>query len=422
MRSPVDRGEGAAGYLAVILLIAVVVGTLVTTGIPGQVVAGIRGGVCEVSQGEECENGKRPRESATEAAGDGLPRSHNPRPVTRDEWGHRSTDGLRRPPDPTEDERRRGEEVAGQVRGHLNDPWYKPWTWFDDDPPDPRDALSRMSPGELNALFGELSDDEIRRLLDMDGVPEILKVRADQYLLRRLEQIEPHSIEPEAPDGITHDYVVHPLFMKPDPELTDIAQGGVGDCWWLAGMGALAHTDKGREALKGMITENANGTYTVRFPDGESVTVTSSIAVKKDGEIAYARVSRGMWPAILEKALAQKKGGYEKLDGGRAGEAMEILTGKPSSNHDPEDVTRTDLERWLKEGKAVAVSTKHKLFVRGKRIYEDGTLVTSHVYVVEGFTDDGKVMLYNPWGAAHAELSMKEFGNHLWDVDVNDIR
>ncbi|MFF5263097.1 C2 family cysteine protease [Actinomadura viridis] len=437
MRLPDDRGEGAAGYLAVILLIATVAGVVVASGIPRDVVAGIKGAVCGVAQDRECVSGPRPGDSSTAApVDDGKEWSGNPLPVGRDEWGNRPTDGLRKPPDPTEEEIRRGKEVAEQVRDRLDDDdaWYKPWTWGEDGSPDPRDALSRMSPGELDALFGELSDEEIRRLLDMEGVPEILKVRADQYLLRRLEEIKPHSIEPSVParksggNGSTnpitrHEYMTGPLFGKSGrPSLVDVNQGALGDCWWMAGLGALAYTDKGREVLEGMITQNANGTYTVRFPDGESVTVTSSFVRRQDGSVAYAQPAPALWPLIMEKALAEKEGGYKEIDGGRAGEGMEILTGKPSSEHDAQDVTRSDLERWLKEGKAVTVATFSKDGAAKIDAYQAGRIYAYHSYVVRGFTGDGKVLLYNPWGYSHASVTMEEFNNLLRRVDVNDIR
>jgi hypothetical protein len=59
MRPGQERGEGAVGYLAVILLIGSVVAVLVTAGIGGQVAGGIEAAVCTVAGGEDCGSGGR---------------------------------------------------------------------------------------------------------------------------------------------------------------------------------------------------------------------------------------------------------------------------------------------------------------------------------------------------------------------------
>ena len=48
-----------------------------------------------------------------------------------------------------------------------------------------------------------------------------------------------------------------------EPSLSDIQQGSYGDCYFLSSLGALARNDP--NAVKNMIHDNGNGTYTVTF-------------------------------------------------------------------------------------------------------------------------------------------------------------
>ncbi|MFD0854086.1 C2 family cysteine protease, partial [Actinomadura adrarensis] len=207
------------------------------------------------------------------------------------------------------------------------------------------------------------------------------------------------------------------------PELHHIDQGSIRDCWWLAGMGALAGTDEGRSIIKRMIRRNPNGTYTVTFPDTSRTTVTPYFPIKANGTIAYARPTGrppAIWPLVLEKALADMRGSYGALVQGDGGDAMRILTGTPGESRNPAVVGRDQLERWLDEG-GVTILTPNE---GNGTIYEgDGArLNTDHVYVVQHLTDDGEIKLYNPWGRDHATITMDEFHRHFEDVDFNPIR
>lgn len=429
-----EAGVSTVEYVAMLLVLAgIVVALVATSGIGTTVASGVEAAVCRVAGGD-CTPATSDRTDAG-ASGDTTTSSD---PVTPEEWGGRSTDPFREPPEPTEDEQEAGQDAADQIRDYLgnDDAWYKPWTWGGDDPENPRDILAGMSPGEIDALFGELSDDEIRDLLGVDGVPEILRLRADPHLLQQLEGIAPDSIEPdfndvrengEKPSDPADGYGHIPnaeLFGEDGPSLDDINQGAIGDCWWMASMGALAQTEEGRNQLQSMITENPNGTYTVRFPDGERVTVTPFFPVKKAGNTAYAQPGGDppvIWPLVLEKAMAEKAGGYGDLVGGRASEGMETLTGQDSSTYDTGDITQSELEGWLEEG-GVTASSLQEDDSEGKEPYEDGRFVAGHAYVVQGVTSDGKVQLYNPWGTQHATVTMDEFNRYFRSVDTNPVR
>ncbi len=58
-----DRGEGPVSYLAVILLLAVIAGSVVVTGVSDRVVKGVESAICEVTSGKKCQedgNGTAP--------------------------------------------------------------------------------------------------------------------------------------------------------------------------------------------------------------------------------------------------------------------------------------------------------------------------------------------------------------------------
>ncbi|MQY04679.1 C2 family cysteine protease [Actinomadura macrotermitis] len=422
-----DRGEGAVSYIAVILLIAGIAAAVTLSGVGDTVAGGIEAGICKVAGRTGC---------AEPAAHEG----QQPNPPSQQEWGNRNTDPDKPPPKPTDAETRKGKEAADKVRKYLDSDcaWYQ---FFGcDKPQSPKDVLSGMSPGEINALFAELSDDEIRRLLKEDGVVGVLKVRADASLLHHLERVAPKSIDPDFTDVRDHgkkpsnpatDYGTVPngqLFgTTGEPSLTDINQGGIGDCWWLASMGALSQTPAGREQIKNMIRQNPNGTYTVTFPDGEKVTVTPYFPIDKNGSLSYASPAGQppvVWPLVLEKALAAKRGSYGKLVSGDGGDGMKILTGKSGESKNPKNVSQEQLQKWLDSGAGVTLLTPDSDKVGGKPIYEgpSSRLHADHVYVVKGITKDGKVELYNPWGYDHATITMEEFHKYFEDVDMNPIK
>src|SRR5262249_4280851 len=79
------------------------------------------------------------------------------------------------------------------------------------------------------------------------------------------------------------------LFGPGGPRADDVAQGGVGDCYFLA---ALAETAlRSPQTIQDMFVDNGDGTYAVRFfHDGQAdyVTVNRALPVNGAGEFVYA--------------------------------------------------------------------------------------------------------------------------------------
>ncbi|CAN5391596.1 hypothetical protein BH10CYA1_BH10CYA1_47460 [soil metagenome] len=112
-----------------------------------------------------------------------------------------------------------------------------------------------------------------------------------------------------------------PLFANGKASIQAIAvrQNGVYDCRFLAALASFAATERGKETIFRMIKTNADGSYTVTFPEdtSEKITVAPlsglelqiySRAVESDG------FSAGIWVPIIEKAYGTFLDRHQSLD------------------------------------------------------------------------------------------------------------
>jgi hypothetical protein len=133
-----------------------------------------------------------------------------------------------------------------------------------------------------------------------------------------------------------------PLFEKePSPE--DIKQGAIGDCFLLAGLGAMVSKDPG--VIKRAILDNGDGTVTVRLfdkqgtrdkPTFEQKFITFEKSVLESDEGDHAKDS--LWVQMMEKAYAihgASKGessSYLQLNaGGKASAVFEAFLGRAAA-------------------------------------------------------------------------------------------
>ncbi len=161
---------------------------------------------------------------------------------------------------------------------------------------------------------------------------------------------------------------------KKVPRVEDVDQGSIGDCYLLAAMGAVVASRP--DIIQNMISyDAATKQYTVTFQRLEggkfkpvAVTVDAFLPTRAGtSRLAYAvndqnfdPRNQALWPAIIEKAYAKWKGGYDKIVGGSGATAMEEITGTRSdyAGIPPvQDVIPT-FEKWQKDKKAVVCGTK----------------------------------------------------------------
>ncbi len=198
-----------------------------------------------------------------------------------------------------------------------------------------------------------------------------------------------------------------------DPSGADINQDGVGDCYLMATMGAIAHANP--QAIRDRIDYHpATGEFDVTLWDGRQwrhIAVTqadidaniagrggSGVDTPNPGEVDR---NAALWPAVLESGYAKMKTPGEGITGIESGltpPALEALTGNtgdwifPATEWFTTQHIDTQITEAMQNNQPVMLSTS----VFG------GDLASQHVYAIEGISgtgSDATVTLRNPWGA-----------------------
>lgn len=206
-----------------------------------------------------------------------------------------------------------------------------------------------------------------------------------------------------------------PLFVN-EPTAGDVLQGQIGNCYFPSAMAAIAHADP--EAIKRLIRENDDGSYTVSFLQRNWSTgkyVKKEISV--DGDL-YARAWGGplygtsagekspkameLWYPLVEKAYAMLKGGsYEDIgNGGVAGHVMSAVLGR--DNFQQRLGKANEAKAWQRITAAVDNKLPAALGTQDdEAFYKNTGIYANHSYSVLGYkTEGGKkfVQIRNPWG------------------------
>ncbi len=127
------------------------------------------------------------------------------------------------------------------------------------------------------------------------------------------------------PDTVVYQTAQGVLFGTGGPSPNDIAQGWLGDCYFLSSLGEVAKQSP--QTIQSMFINNNDGTYTVRFFEYDAedndwrpdyVTVNLALPVmQQSGQFSFAGwyqngrpttytdTSEVLWPSLVEKAYAQ---------------------------------------------------------------------------------------------------------------------
>ncbi len=260
-------------------------------------------------------------------------------------------------------------------------------------------------------------------------------------------------------DAAQYGPVEGPLFVRGPEDSNDVApsditQGRVGDCYFMSPLAAIALNNP--EAIRRMIRDNGDGTYSVTFYKQRNplavwepeftpveVRVTNDLPLM-NGSPVFARPQDmdgqkpEVWAMMVEKAYAQYKGGYEKIHYGYSDRAMQELTGLPSQSFSPGAVTVEGLANRLEQGHAVTATSlidykignpDHPLWdipdaTNTHPLYQNGALVASHEYYIVGVDKAaGTVTLRNPhgWHWGETTLPLADFQSAFSQVTVNPI-
>lgn len=200
-----------------------------------------------------------------------------------------------------------------------------------------------------------------------------------------------------------------------------VDQGGVGDCWLLAKLGALAENDD--SWVRQHVQENDNGTVTVTLYDGDGnphrVTMTSDLPVDDDGNTVFAGNDGDtpLWSSYYEKAVAlgsqhgsDGEDGYGGIEGGNTTDDADLLTGRDADGIDDDDWD--GIREAYEDGHPVTVGTEND------DDWDREGFVSGHQYFVKGYDDDGNIILRNPWGPNEPDLVVNEddFKEHFDDA------
>jgi hypothetical protein len=194
-------------------------------------------------------------------------------------------------------------------------------------------------------------------------------------------------------------YADSPLFVD-GPQHTDVNQGAIGDCYFLASLSALAETDAG--VISEMIAPMGDGTYAVRYFRGGSevyVRVDADLPVSNWGLTYADRSDTGeIWVALAEKAYAYFRYGrnsYASLNAGWMADPLTQITNQPSSTYWMGS-SATGLYNYLSNALAAGHGT-----TLGSNYNAASPVVGSHAYSVHSVESDASGMwvnVYNPWG------------------------
>lgn len=227
----------------------------------------------------------------------------------------------------------------------------------------------------------------------------------------------------------------------------DVAQGSLGDCYLMAAMVAVARATP--EAIDELIKDNEDGTFDVSLhirdnwyegPKPKTHTVDTRLPEKFEGTPLYAKLgdqtpeSQEMWPALLEKALAQEKGGFEDIRGSKIARgnfkfagALELLTGKGDTSMQVSDMDEDEV--LLKIQKALAdkkpvVTGVHNMKDEPERANEARkyNVYGNHAYAPESVDIENRtISLTNPWGKKHVEsIPVAEFMKYYSRIRIGD--
>ncbi|HEX4797118.1 MAG TPA: C2 family cysteine protease [Humisphaera sp.] len=215
----------------------------------------------------------------------------------------------------------------------------------------------------------------------------------------------PVFLEPKVNSDVTqwHNFSSNPLFAAGGPSANDVAQGQVGDCWFLATLAETALRDP--TTIKNAIHQRADGTYDVVFHTSPTTTVNEHVdgllPETVYGSLEYAKLGQGgcTWVAIMEKAFTYFRNrsiaaDYATISSGWGREAMSDLGASPTEQL-PTTANASQLFSTVVWG---------LIFNSGMEFGTNGTsgpLVNGHEYSVVSARVQGgvnQIEVRNPWG------------------------
>jgi hypothetical protein len=201
----------------------------------------------------------------------------------------------------------------------------------------------------------------------------------------------------------------NPLFSSSGPSMTDIEQGGVGDCWLMAGLSAIGLDSP--HSIRQNVVDFDDGTFGVRLGNNfyrvdNELPVHNTGAGATDNNLRFAGLGaqNSMWVAAVEKAFAHYRTGantYDSLNGGWAVEVNRAFRSssageKSIRSYSSATALANDMYNRYWAYQAVTIG-----FVGS--LSGNPPLIGNHMYTVAGFNRNSageivSIRLRNPWG------------------------
>lgn len=206
------------------------------------------------------------------------------------------------------------------------------------------------------------------------------------------------------------------LFGNQGPKMTDIDQGSVGDCYFMAALAAIANANPA--FIRELVVDLGDGTYGVQFHDAAGANVFIRVDADlwtDNGVLAYAQFgSQGtLWVPILEKAfafVAKSDGSYASISGGLTPDlTVPQLLGLPftylhaiPANYVNVTTYLLSIKKALEDGHAVVFGAPVQ-FSNMTAMSEKNNRSSAHIYAVKSVLTDPNgdpigIELYDPWG------------------------
>ncbi|MCB0640271.1 MAG: hypothetical protein KDC44_01465, partial [Phaeodactylibacter sp.] len=255
-------------------------------------------------------------------------------------------------------------------------------------------------------------------------------------------KLHPYGDKPKKTPEYAYAPAIAELFIegsldKDEIDPNDVIQNQLGDCYFLGSIAAVARANP--EAIRQLITDNKDGTYTVKLyadkrgrvkEDYTEITVTNAIPLDANKKQPYAEAGQGkesveLWVMILEKAYAKLQGGYGKIEGGFGTEGLGAITGQKGKNYFPNSMKTAKMVELIKE----ALDNKWPITAEtgnvSKKAAKNTKLIKYHLYAPEAIDEGAQTIdLQNPWGVDHQKgLPLKDFKRYFrWFTIIKDYK
>uniref|UniRef100_A0A8C5QFJ5 Calpain-3 n=1 Tax=Leptobrachium leishanense TaxID=445787 RepID=A0A8C5QFJ5_9ANUR len=228
----------------------------------------------------------------------------------------------------------------------------------------------------------------------------------------------------------------NPQFIIGGANRTDICQGDLGDCWFLAAIACLTLNEKLLFRVippEQNFTDNYAGIFHFqfwRYGDWVDVVIDDFLPTFNN-QLVFTKSSQRneFWSALLEKAYAKLHGSYEALKGGNTTEAMEDFTGGVTEFYEikdaPKDIFKI-MRKAFERGSLIGCSIDSIVPAQFETRMASG-LVKGHAYSVTGVEETAfkrdkvkLVRLRNPWGQVEWNGSWSDNSKEWTMIDKSE--